>query len=97
MSVYKHQAYRKECGISFKEEYVLGLLEEFGEVKVSFLASVADYHGVYETNSLNKVIPRLEAMGAITRTEVNRKMSLVKLAPQGVEYLNKVKELYGSR
>ena len=97
MSIYKHQQYRRECGISFGEEYILGLLEEFGEVKLSFLYSISDYHGVYKSDSIKKVIPRLEQMGAVTKTPVNNKMSLVKLAPQGEEYLRKVKELYTTK
>ena len=95
MSIYKHQSYRRECDLSFREEYVLGVLEEFGEVKISFISSISEYHGVYHYRSINKVLLRLEEMGAVVRTKVDGKTTVVKLAPQGIEYLAKVKELYG--
>lgn len=86
MSLFKHHEYRKSIGISNRDEFVLGILYEFGEVKSSFL----DVHNLLHKKD---IIKRLKDRGLINvRLDKNRNM--LSLSELGVAYIQQIKEFY---
>jgi len=74
--------------ISWRQEYVLGVLDEDGEVKMSYLRHIGIKYDV------RSIVEGLIAKGLVSVRYPDDKMKLVKLTDYGHEYLKQVEELY---
>lgn len=87
MSIAKHHQLRMMMKLSSRDEYVIGVLYDEGEVKTSFF----EYVGLSTT--IKDVTKRLVDKGLIqVRKEKNRNM--LSLTDMGQEYVQQVKDLY---
>ena len=87
MSIAKHHQLRIMMKLSPRDEYVIGILYDEGEVKTSFF----EYVGL--TATIKDIVKRLSDKGLIqVRKEKNRNM--LSLTDYGREYVEQVKELY---
>lgn len=75
-------------GITWRGEYVLGVLEEDGEVKTSYLRHIGLGYDIIDT------LESLELKGFIKVKRPNGKLRLHSLTDLGKEYLQQVKEIY---
>lgn len=94
MNPYKHQQLRMCFDISWREEYLLGLLEEYGDVKTSFVNEISRNDCVYQQDNAKKAIIRLADNGFIIRQKLDGRTNLIKLGQNGYVYLQHLKELY---
>lgn len=76
------------AGLTWRAEYVLGVLEEEGECKTNYLRHIGLGYDIIETLNI------LERDGFITVKRPNGKLRLHKLTDLGKEYLQQVKEIY---
>ena len=74
--------------ITWRAEYVLGILDEEGEVKMSYLRHIGIKYDV------RSVVRGLLDKGLVSVRHPDDKMKLVKLTDYGKEYTQQVKELY---
>lgn len=88
MSIAKHHRFRMTAGLTWRAEYVLGVLEEEGECKTNYLRHIGLGYDIIETLNI------LERDGYITVRRPNGKLRLHKLTDLGKEYLQQVKEIY---
>jgi len=88
MSLAKHHRLRITIDISWRQEYVLGILDEEGEVKMSYLRHIGIKYDV------RSVVRCLVEKGLVSMRRPDDKMKLVKLTDYGREYLEQVKGLY---
>lgn len=88
MSLAKHHRLRITLNITWRAEYVLGILGEEGEVKMSYLRHIGIKYDV------RSVVRGLLDKGLVSVRHPDDKMKLVKLTDYGKEYLQQVKELY---
>jgi predicted transcriptional regulator len=88
MSLARHHRLRLTMGISWRAEYILGVLGDEGEVKLSFLRHIGLN---YDIRMLMKSLTEKEL---VSMRYPDGKMKLVKLTDYGKEYLQQVKELY---
>jgi predicted transcriptional regulator len=88
MSLAKHHRLRITLNITWRAEYVLGILDEEGEVKMSYLRHIGIKYDV------RSVIRGLVDKGLVSVRYPDDKMKLVKLTDYGREYVQQVKELY---
>jgi predicted transcriptional regulator len=75
-------------GISWRAEYISGVLGDEGEVKLSYLRHIGLN---YDIRALMK---SLTDKGLVSMRRPDDKMKLVKLTDYGREYLEQVKGLY---
>lgn len=76
--------------LSSRDEYVIGVLYDEGEVKTTF------FHHIGLGFTLKDVVKRLQENGMIqVRKEKNRNM--LSLTDYGREYVEQVKEIYARR
>lgn len=94
MNPYKHQQLRKCFDISWREEYLLGLLEEYGDVKSSFIYELSRNDCVYQQDNAKKALLRLAQTGFVVREKPDGRTVLIKLGQNGYVYLQHLKELY---
>jgi DNA-binding MarR family transcriptional regulator len=88
MSLAKHHRLRITLDISWRQEYVLGVLAEDGEVKMAYLRHIGIKYDV------RSVVKGLIDKGLVSVRYPDDKMKLVKLTDYGREYVQQVKELY---
>ena len=88
MSIAKHHRLRMTLNITWRQEYVLGVLDEDGEVKMSYLRHIGIKYDV------RSIVQSLLDMGLISARYPNERTKLVKLTDYGREYVQQVKELY---
>jgi DNA-binding MarR family transcriptional regulator len=88
MSIAKHHRLRMTLDISWRQDYVLGVLSEEGEVKMSYLRHIGIEYDI------RSIVKGLIDKGLISMRHPNERTKLVKLTPQGHEYIQQVKELY---
>jgi predicted transcriptional regulator len=88
MSIAKHHRLRMTLNITWRAEYVLGILDEEGEVKMSYLRHIGIKYDV------RSVVRGLLDKGLVSVRHPDDKMKLVKLTDYGKEYTQQVKELY---
>ena len=88
MSIARHHRFRITMGITPRCEYILGALEEEGEVKTSYLRHIGLGYDIIDALDL------LERKGLIQVKRPNGKLRLHTLTDLGQEYLQQVKELY---
>jgi DNA-binding MarR family transcriptional regulator len=88
MSIAKHHRLRITLNITWRAEYVLGILDEEGEVKMSYLRHIGIKYDV------RSVVRGLVDKGLVSVRHPDDKMKLVKLTDYGREYVQQVKELY---
>jgi predicted transcriptional regulator len=88
MSIAKHHRLRITLNITWRAEYVLGILDEEGEVKMSYLRHIGIKYDV------RSVVRGLLDKGLVSVRHPDDKMKLVKLTDYGKEYVQQVKELY---
>ena len=94
MNPYKHQQMRKVFDLSWREEYLLGLLDEFGDCKTSFINTAAQGDGVYTHDNAKKTVLRLVDKGFVIRERYDGRTNIVKLTQKGRDFLKHIKELY---
>lgn len=94
MNPYKHQQLRATFDLTWREEYVLGVLAEYGDVKTSFVTSLAQSENVYRWDNAKKVVDRLTERGFILKHPLDGRTNVLRLAHQGNVYLTYLKELY---
>jgi DNA-binding MarR family transcriptional regulator len=88
MTIARHHRFRITMGITPRCEYILGALEEEGEVKTSYLRHIGLGYDIIDALDL------LERKGLIKVTRPNGKLRLHSLTELGKEYLQQVKEIY---
>jgi len=88
MSLAKHHRLRITMGISWRAEYIIGVLGDEGEVKLSYLRHVGLNY------DLRALMKSLTDKGLVSMRRPDDKMKLVKLTDYGREYLEQVKCLY---
>ena len=88
MSIAKHHRLRITLDISWRQEYVLGILDEEGEVKMSYLRHIGIKYDV------RSVVRGLVDKGLVSVRHPDDKMKLVNLTDYGREYVQQVKGLY---
>jgi DNA-binding MarR family transcriptional regulator len=88
MSIAKHHKLRITLDITWRQEYVLGVLDDEGEVKMAYLRHIGIKYDV------RSIVQSLLDMGLISARYPDNKMKLVKLTDHGREYVQQVKELY---
>lgn len=84
----KHHRFRMTVGITWRAEYVLGVLEEEGECKTNYLRHIGLGYDIIDT------LDRLERDGYIAVKRPNGKLRLHSLTDLGRDYLQQVKEIY---
>lgn len=84
----RHHRFRMTVGITWRAEYLLGVLEEDGECKTSYLRHIGLGYDIVNTLDI------LERDGYIQVKRPNDKLRLYSLTDLGKEYLQQVKELY---
>ena len=94
MNPYRHQQLRAVFELTWREEYVLGILSEFGDVKTSFITHIAESENVYRWDNAKRVVDRLAERGFVLKEKVDGRTNLIRLAHQGNVYLTYLKELY---
>ena len=94
MNPYLHQQLRKTYDVSWREEYILGLLAEFGDCKTSFINRAAQGDMVYTHDNAKKSILRLVEKGFVIRQPLDGRTNIIKLTQKGRDFLKHVKELY---
>ena len=88
MSLGRHHRLRMMMGITWRAEYILGVLEEDGECKMAYLRHMGiDY-------DIRTVLKSLLDKGLVSMRRPDDKIKLVKLTDYGREYIQQVKELY---
>lgn len=96
MSIYKHSEFRKLQGINFREEYVLGLLQEFSDMKATTICTLAKC--VYTKDSCLDVLEKLRDKGFLTSYKAASKkvstFNMWSLTPMGKYYLKQVEDIY---
>jgi predicted transcriptional regulator len=75
-------------GISWRAEYIIGVLGDEGEVKLSYLRHIGLNYDI------RALIKSLMDKGLVSMRRPDDKMKLVKLTDYGREYLEQVKGLY---
>ena len=85
----KHHRFRITTGITWRAEYVLGILQEDGECKTQHFRHLGLGYDILDT--LNK----LEKDKYITVKRPNGKLRLHSLTDLGKEYLKQVEIIYG--
>ncbi len=75
-------------GISWRAEYIIGVLGDEGEVKLSYLRHIGLNYDI------RALIKSLVDKGLVSMRRPDDKMKLVKLTDYGREYLEQVKEIY---
>lgn len=75
-------------GITWRAEYILGVLEEDGEVKMSYLRHIGVGYDIKDT------LRTLEKKELIKLRRPNKTLRMYSLTDLGKEYLQQVKELY---
>ena len=88
MSLARHHRLRITMGISWRAEYIIGVLGDEGEVKLSYLRHVGLNY------DLRALMKSLTDKGLVSMRRPDDKMKLVKLTDYGREYLEQVKGLY---
>lgn len=88
MSLAKHHRLRIMLNITWRAEYVLGILDEEGEIKMAYLRHIGIKYDV------RSVVKGLIDKGLVSVRRPDDKMKLVKLTDYGREYVQQVKELY---
>jgi DNA-binding MarR family transcriptional regulator len=94
MNPYKHQQLRATFDLTWREEYVLGVLAQYGDVKTSFITHIAESENVYRWDNAKRAVDRLVERGFILKEKIDGKTYLLRLAHQGNVYLNYLTELY---
>lgn len=93
MNPYKHQQLRASFDLTWREEYVLGVLAQYGDVQPSFVAYIAESENVYKYKpemAINSLVER----GFILKERKDGRSFMLRLAHQGNVYLTYLKELY---
>lgn len=94
MNPYKHQQLRATFDLTWREEYVLGILAEYGDVKTSLITHIAESENVYRYDNAKRVVDRLVERGFVLKEKLDGRTNLIRLAHQGNVYLTYLKELY---
>ena len=96
MSVYKHSELRRLQGINFREEYVVGLIQEFGDMKATTICTLA--RGVYAKGSCLDALEKLRDKGLLTSYKASSQkvstFNMWALTPMGKYYLKQVEDIY---
>jgi DNA-binding MarR family transcriptional regulator len=88
MSIAKHHRLRMTLDISWRQEYVLGVLDEEGEVKMAYLRHIGIEYDI------RSIVKGLIDKGLISMRHPDERTKLVKLTDHGRGYAQQVKELY---
>ena len=96
MNPYKQQQLRATFDLTWREEYVLGVLQEYGDVKTSFITHIAESENVYRWDNAKRAVDRLTDRGFIIKDKVDGRTNMIRLAHQGNVYLTYLQELYTS-
>jgi DNA-binding MarR family transcriptional regulator len=88
MSIAKHHKLRITLDITWRQEYVLGVLDDEGEIKMAYLRHIGIKYDI------RSIVKGLIDKGLVSVRYPDDKMKLVKLTDYGREYVQQVKELY---
>ena len=88
MSLARHHRLRITMGISWRAEYIIGVLGDDGEVKLSYLRHIGLNYDI------RALIKSLMDKGLVSMRHPDERTKLVKLTDYGREYLEQVKGLY---
>lgn len=87
-NVARHHRLRMMVGLTWRSEYVLGVLEEEGELKTQYLRHVGLGYDIIDTLNI------LERDGYIKVRRPNGKLRLHSLTDKAKEYLEQVEAIY---
>jgi len=87
-AIAKHHRFRMTMKITWRAEFILGVLEEEGEVKTQYLRHVGIAYDIIDT------LHTLERDELIKVRRPDGKMRLYSLTDLGKDYLQQVKEIY---
>jgi predicted transcriptional regulator len=88
MSIAKHHMLRMSLDITWRQEYVLGVLDDEGEIKMAYLRHIGIKYDI------RSIVKGLIDKGLVSARYPDNKMKLVKLTDYGRDYVQQVKELY---
>lgn len=94
MNPYKHQQLRASFDLTWREEYVLGVLAQYGDVQPSFVTHIAESENVYRWDNAKRAVERLVERGFILKERKDGRSFILRLTHQGNVYLTYLKELY---
>lgn len=94
MNPYKHQQLRASFDLTWREEYVLGVLAQYGDVQTSFVTHIAESENVYKWDNAKRSVNRLVERGFILKERKDGRSFILRLTHQGNVYLTYLKELY---
>jgi len=89
MSVAKHHRFRMTAGVTWRGEYLMGILQEEGECKTQFLRHIGMSYDIID------VLNKLARDGFVKVKRPNGKLRLYSLTDLGREYLEQVEMIYG--
>lgn len=89
MSLAKHHNLRTMMGLTWRGEYVLGIIEEEGECKTSHIYN----WGVIESEVKN-ILRILREKGLVQSRPLDKKTKLHSLTDYGREYIEQVRNIY---
>ena len=90
MSVVRHHRLRVMVGLTWRAEYILGILAEEGESKTTFLEHASGISSDLRTN-INSLIK----LNFATQRMLDKRTKLVSITELGKEYLQQVEDIYG--
>jgi hypothetical protein len=93
MSIFDAQYIRDEAGLSWGEDYVLGLLESTAPTTYSRVASLVNKQKALTSASTNKYLKMLVAKGLVQKTDDKKDLRLVHytLTVKGEKLVEKLK------
>lgn len=99
MSIYRHHMFRKSHDLCPKEELILGLIKEFGEMKGSTITKLCrEYGGYTNMETARKAIQGLKEKGFLHGVDAKSRtvahFYIWHLTPSAKYYLQLVNELY---
>lgn len=98
MSTYAHHLFRQKHGLNPKEEYLMGVLEEFGDLKASTICTMARRDSIYTKGSCLDALERLRDEGLLNAYKASSArvstFNMWMLSPRGKYYLQQLKDLY---
>lgn len=87
-SIARHHRLRMMVGLTWRAEYVLGVLDEEGEIKTQYLRHIGLGYDIIDTLDI------LERDGYIRVRRPNGKLRLHSLTDKAREYLQQVEKIY---
>lgn len=90
----RQKTFNEPVFISVKLEYILGLMQEYGQISASFIEYVGRNEKVLNSGVGKNLMPKLMALNMAEKIKINRTRCLYQITKEGIDYLNIIKEMY---